>query len=140
MKTSETYVYFALTGDNFDPKIITDRIGIEPTDSWRKGDNGKYNPSLYNSCWQLSTDRGKEYIEVDKLVEEIISRLNDKIDIINQLKDEFQLDSVIEIVLYIDTNPDQSTPAIGHDLNTIEFLYRTKTKTDIDIYRFNSSN
>jgi hypothetical protein len=73
-------------------------------------------------------------------VDEIISRLNDKIDIINQLKDEFQLDSVIEIVLYIDTNPYQSTPAIGHDLNTIEFLYRTKTKTDIDIYRFNSSN
>ena len=40
--------------------------------------------------------------------------------------------------MYIDTNEKQSTPALGHDLKTIEFLYRTKT--DVDIYRFNSSN
>jgi len=138
METSGTYVYFALTGDSFDPKIITDRIGIEPTESWIKGDKGKYNPRLNYSCWQLSTDRGKEDIGIGKLVDIIISRLNDKIDIINHLKLELKLESVLEIVLDIDTNPDKTTPALGFDSVTIEFLYKTKTIIDIDIYRFNS--
>ena len=28
METGNTYVYFALTGDNFDPQIVTERIGV----------------------------------------------------------------------------------------------------------------
>ncbi len=140
METFNSYVYFALRGDDFDPKTITNKIGLEPTTSWRKGDRGRYNADWKYSCWQLSTEKGKEYIEIDKLVDEIISKLIDKVDIINELKKELYLDSVLEIVLDIDTNPDRPTPALGHDLKTIEFLNRTKTITDVDIYRFNSLN
>jgi hypothetical protein len=140
MQIGNTYVYFALTGDNFDPQIVTERIGITPTEKWRKGDKGKYKPTLDYSCWKLSTEKGKEYIMVDSLVDEVIGQLFDKIEIIIDLKNQFDLDSVLEIVMYIDTNDEQSTPALGHDLKTIEFLHRTQTKTDIDIYRFNSAN
>ena len=140
METGNTYVYFALTGDNFDPQIVTERIGIVPTEHWKRGDRGKYNPTLKYSCWKLSTDKGKEYIMVDRLVDEVIEQLFDKIEIINALKNQFNLESVLEIVLYIDINEDQSTPALGHDLRTIEFLYRTQTRTDVDIYRFNSAD
>ena len=139
METGSSYVYFALTGDNFDTGEVTSRIGISPTDSWRKGDKGKYKPVLEFASWRLSTDKGKEYIQIDNLVDEIVSKLYDKIEIINDLKRQFQLDSVLEIVLYIDTNEDNSTPALGHDLRTIEFLYRTGSTTDVDIYRFNSA-
>ena len=140
METGSSYVYFALTGDNFDTEEVTSKIGISPTDSWRKGDKGKYKPILEFASWRLSTDKGQEYIQIDKLVDEIVSKLFDKIEIINDLKRQFQLDSVLEIVLYVDTNEDKSTPALGHDLKTIEFLYRTQTKTDVDIYRFNSAS
>jgi len=139
MEKGNTYVYFALTGDNFDPQIVSERIGIVATEMWKKGDKGKYKPVLQHSRWELSTDIGKEYIWVDRLVDEIIEQLFDKIDIINELKNQFNLESVLEIVMYIDTNDEQSTPALGHDLKTIEFLYRTGTKTDVDIYRFNSA-
>jgi hypothetical protein len=139
METCNSYVYFALTGDNFDTDEVTNRLGITPTDSWRKGDKGKYKPIIEFASWKLSTDKGQEYILIDKLVDEIISKLFDKIEIINDLKRQFQLNSVLEIVLYIDTNEDSSTPALGHDLRTIEFLYRTGTTTDVDIYRFNSA-
>jgi len=140
MELSNSYVYFALKGADFDPKIISDRIGIEPSDSWENGNKGKYNPNLNYSCWKLSTEKGKEYINIDKLVDEIVTKLSDKIEITNELKKELNLDSVLEIVLDIDTNPDKPTPAIGHDLKTIDFLYRTQTITDVDIYRFNSSD
>lgn len=140
METADTYVYFALTGENFDTDEVTSKIGITPTDSWRKGDKGKYKPILEFASWTLSTDRGKEYILVSNLVDEIVSKLYDKIEIINDLKSKYQLESVLEIVLYIDTNEDNTTPSLGHDLKTIEFLYRTGTTTDIDIYRFNSAD
>jgi hypothetical protein len=86
METGNSYVYFALTGDNFDPKIVTDRIGIVPTEKWKKGDKGIYKPALEYSCWKISTDKGKEYIAIDRLVDEIIDKLFDKIEIINELK------------------------------------------------------
>lgn len=139
METGNSYVYFALKGDSFDTEEVTNRLGIKPTDSWRKGDKGFYKSAVEFAMWRLSTDKGKEYIQIDNLVDEIISQLYDKIEIINDLKKQFKLDSVLEIVLYIDTNEDNSTPAFRHDLKTIEFLYRTSTTTDIDIYRFNSA-
>lgn len=139
MESGSSYVYFALTGDNFDTDEVTNRIGITPTDSWRKGDKGKYKAVLEFASWRISTDEGKEYIFINNLVDEIVSKLYDKIEIINDLKRQYQLTSVLEIVLYIDTNEDNTTPSLGHDSKTIEFLYRTKTTTDVDIYRFNSA-
>lgn len=133
-----TYVYFSLVGDNFSPDKITAELAIKPTDSWQTGAKGKYKKALAFSCWQLSTEKGKEYLDIDKLVSEIIHQLKDKIEIINELKQKYQLDSVLQIVLDIDMNPDQSTPYLGHDLETIDFLFKTKTKTDVDIYRFDS--
>ncbi len=138
MTKGNSYVYFALTGNDFKPQYITKKLGIEPSEFWRKGDKGKHNPSLKFSCWKISTKKGEEYFEIDNLVNEIVELLFDKIDEINELKQKLELTSVLEIVMDIDINPDQSTPTIGHNLKTIEFLYKTRTETDVDIYRFNS--
>jgi len=140
MSIENTYVYFALTGGEFDTQIATERLGIVPTEKWNKGDIGKYKQTLGYSCWKLSSQKGKKYIMIDSLVDEVVGLLFDKIEIINELKNKFELDSVLEIVMYIDINEEQSTPALGHDLKTIEFLHRTQTRTDVDIYRFNSAN
>ena len=60
-----SYVYFALKGEDFNLQDITDRLGIEPTASWRKGDKGKFNASLKYTCWELSTDKEKYSLEID---------------------------------------------------------------------------
>ncbi len=133
-----SYVYFALKGEDFNPQDITDRLGIEPTASCRKGDKGKFNPSLKSSCWEISTDKEKYSLDIDKLIEEIIAKLKDKIDTIIDLKAEYNLSSILAIVMYVDSNPEQSTPILGHDLETIEFLHQTKTITDVDIYNYDS--
>jgi len=93
-KDCNTYVYFSLSGDDFDPDIITDRIGVKPTETNRKGNKGKYNSNLSYSYLKLSTEKGKEYLKIDELINEIVSVLFDKIEIINQLKNEFKLESV----------------------------------------------
>jgi hypothetical protein len=35
-KDNEQYAYLTVTGD-FDPGVITDRLGIQPSESWQKG-------------------------------------------------------------------------------------------------------
>jgi len=139
MSKSKSRVYFALSGDDFAPSIITKKIGINPTTSWQKGEAGKYNPKLEFSNWEISTQAGKEEIWIDKLVTEIVLLLKEKTKIINDLKKEFKLDSVLAIILYIDINEEKSTPALGHNLETIEFLHNTNTITDVDIYRYDSN-
>lgn len=137
-KECNSYVYFALKGDDFNPQDITNRLGLEPTASWRKGDEGKYNPSLKYACWEISTNREKYTFDINLLIHEIIAKLKDKMDVIRDLKREYDLCSVLEIVMYVDVNPDELTPILGHDFDTIEFLYHTKTTTDVDIYTFDS--
>jgi hypothetical protein len=136
---SKSYVYFALHGDDFDPNEVTRELGIEPTDSWKKGDKGQYIANQKYACWKWSTEKGKEAIFMDTLVNEVVEILKAKVGNINKLKEKYQLTSVLEIVMYIDVNPDESTPALGHDLKTIEFLYQTQTVTDVDIYRYDSA-
>ena len=47
---TKCYTYFRIVG-NFDPDVITDRLGIVPNDRWKTGDRRK-NGSLYDySCW-----------------------------------------------------------------------------------------
>ncbi len=72
-------------------------------------------------------------------MEEVIDKFGDKVEVINKLKYDYQLTSVLEIVMYIDVNTEESTPALGHNLKTIEFLYQTQTVTDVDIYRYDSA-
>ncbi|RYD83309.1 MAG: DUF4279 domain-containing protein [Sphingobacteriales bacterium] len=137
---SNSYVYFALQGDDFDPEEISKALDINPSDSYRKNENGKYPspPFRKHTLWKWSTEKGKEPILIDNLVTEVIDKFKGKEYIINELKAKFNLWSVLEIVLYIDINEEISTPALGHDLETIEFLYKTQTVTDVDIYRYNS--
>lgn len=54
------------------------------------------------------------------------------------MKEQYSLDTVLEIVMYIDINEEESTPFLGHSIDVIDFLYRTRTTTDLDIYRYNS--
>jgi len=138
MPKSNSYVYFAFQGDNFDPNLVTTELGIEPTDSWRTGESGKYIQQQKYSCWQLKST-SDELLDMDKLVTEVVSQLSEKIELINNLKQRLNLDTVLSIVLYININEEQSTPYLGHNSEVISFLHRTGTTTDVDIYRYNST-
>jgi hypothetical protein len=139
MKESNSYAYFAFKGDNFDPNEVTNLLGIEPTDSWRQGESGKYIQRQKYSSWQL-TSTFDELLNMDKLVNEVVSQLSDKVELINKLKDQYCLDTVLEVVMYIDINEEESTPFLGHNIEVINFLHGTGTITDVDILRYNSAN
>ena len=138
MSQSETYVYFALAGDEFDPAEITARLGITPTDCWRKGDPGLRGRPRHFSSWKWSTAKGTEPGCVERLVDAVVMRFEAVVGPIVQLKEELTLHSVLEIVLGVDMNQEEPTPALGHELRTLAFLHSTQTRTDVDIYRYDS--
>ncbi len=147
MSQSETYVYFALYGtdsepnSDFDPDEVTKKLGINPTRAWRKGDKKTLSGIEYKYAgWIWETNRGTEPIWVDKLVTKVVDAFEYRIDAIVELKRELQLESILGIILYVDMNEENSTPALGQDLRTIKFLYETQTYIDVDIYRYDSSN
>jgi hypothetical protein len=138
---SGSYVYFALKGDAFDPAEVTARLGVVPAQTWQKGEpTGCGNRQWQYSGWKLSTAKGADPLDIDRLVAEIVDQLQDRTAAIVAVKEQFGLESVLEIVLYVDVNEETSTPALGHDLRTVDFLYHTRTVTDVDIYRYDSGN
>ncbi|WP_116544634.1 DUF4279 domain-containing protein [Pontibacter virosus] len=60
---SRSYVYFAFHGDDFEPKEVTRELEIEPTDSWKKGDRGRYLPDQKYACWKWSTGKSQNAIQ-----------------------------------------------------------------------------
>lgn len=110
-------------------------LQIEPTQQGRRGEKGRYIPEQKHSYWQIATEKGKEYLDIPMLVQEIVVQLSSKVEIINSIKEKYQLDSILQIVLDIDVDENISTPILNFDNDVIESLYQTKTEMDIDIYR-----
>lgn len=135
METNEGRVYFALDGDDFDPDEMTKFLGIEPTSIMRKGSKvpGKI-PKM--SSWELSTENVvNEYIDVFEMSSEIVNKLKAKKDLILQAKDRFSVSPRFEVVLWFSMNEEHSTPAIGFEVETVEFLGEIGAFVDIDTYK-----
>jgi len=129
---NEGEVYFALRGDHvFDPDVITQRLGIEPTRVMRKAD-----PRPKITSWELSSGKVvDEVVDVYSMSSNLVSRLAGSSESIKQLVDELNLSAVLQVVLRIAMDDSKSTPAIGFDENTIKFLGKVGASIDVDTYR-----
>ena len=90
-------VYFSMFADEFPLNAVTKQLGIEPTESYKKGDIIKKISPTENhvrsyTCWKLSTGY-QESLDVGEQVDMIIDQIGDKSAIINNLKRQFGLDA-----------------------------------------------
>ncbi|MCL7463230.1 DUF4279 domain-containing protein [Pseudomonas sp. NW5] len=135
MDTNEGRVYFALDGDDFDPDEVTEFLGIEPTSIKRKGSKVPGKIPKINS-WELSTENiVNECIDVFEMSTAIVNKLKAKKELILQAKDRFNVLPRFEVVLWFSTNEKHSTPAIGFEVETVEFLGEIGAFFDIDTYK-----
>ena len=137
MKTKNScYTYFRIVGD-FDPDVISARLGLCPTDSWKIGDRRR-NGSLYNSAnWECGMC--DEYdVDVGNQMRKTISGLLDKIDELNLIRKEFDVVFFLEVVPYIDVN--EITPLLSPPMDVIDFCHATRTEIDIDYYLSSQGN
>ena len=135
MKTNKCYVYFAIDGDDFHPDDITRILNITPSDVKIKGSKIPGKVPVSNS-WKLSTEIVEhEIIDVEQMALSVINQLTPQIEQINQAKQKYNASTRLEVVLWITTDDNQSTPAVGFDLKTMDFLVKVGAIIDIDMYR-----
>jgi hypothetical protein len=129
--TNEGEVYFALFGHDFDPDEVTRLIGIEPTSTHRRG-----SPTPKHTSWKFSSGKiENDIVDVYEMSSSLVSRLLPYVEKIVDVKRRFQLEAVLEVVLWITTDESKSTPAIGFEPQVIAFLYTVGASIDIDTYR-----
>jgi len=129
--TNQCEVYFKLVGDDFDPEEVTQALGVNPTTAKRKGE-----PRPKYSHWSLSSGEViDDYIDVYDMASEVVSKLSHLKDEINDIKSKLDLEAELQVVLWITTDDSVSTPAIGFDIDVIDFLSSVGANIDIDTYR-----
>ncbi|MBC3847904.1 DUF4279 domain-containing protein [Winogradskyella echinorum] len=123
------YLYFSFDAEYFDTKKITEELNIEPTSVMMKKE-----PVPKSTAWKYQIDAGNE-IDLENYLEKLIDIIEPKIEIINRLKEKYNLTTRIQFVIDIDINPESSTPYFGLNKRTIEFLAKTGTEVDFDLYK-----
>ncbi|MFC1836304.1 DUF4279 domain-containing protein [Thermodesulfobacteriota bacterium] len=119
-------VYFSLTGD-FAPAELTEAIGIQPTNAKMAGERV---PGKISACsvWDYSSEETEgEMVDVHDLAphaERIAAEVQKR-----------DLTAVLQVVLWISTDDENSTPAIGFEADVIAFLHQVGGTIDIDTYR-----
>jgi len=134
LKKNEGRVYFSFDGVDYDPNEITKILNIEPTNIRYKGEfpSGKLPKE---TSWILSTQNiVDEYIDIYQMATSITKILKPKINLINKIREQFNVTTRLEVVLWFSVDENSSTPAIGFEIETIEFLGKVGAFIDIDTY------
>ena len=128
------YTYFKMVG-NFNPDNISELLNLTPEKSWKTGDL-RHDGTKYDfAMWEIG--RCIEYdIEVENQMRKTIAVLQDKIPLLNQIRQEYDVSFVLEIVPTIYVN--DTNPCLAPSLDVIDFCHATRTEIDIDMYVYNS--
>jgi hypothetical protein len=127
------YLYFLFYEDSFDTEAITTQLGIKPT-----AVKIKKAPIPKTTSWEYKIEAGND-IDLEIHLEKLIDIFEPKIEIINRLKSELNLETRLQFVIDIDMNPAASTPYFGLNKRAIDFLSKTSTAVDFDLYKANTN-
>ena len=130
------YTYFKIVG-NFDPDDISELLNLTPEKYWKIGDLRR-NGSKYDfALWEIG--RCAEYdLDISNQMRKSIAVLQDKIPILNHIRQKYDVSFLLEIVPTIYVG--DIDPSIAPSLDIIDFCHATRTEIDIDYYVYNSED
>lgn len=130
------YTYFKIVGD-FNPDEVSELLNLSPEKTWKIGDLRRNGTKYDFALWEIG--RCSEYdVEVENQMRKTISLLQDKIPLLNRIREENDVSFVLEIVptFYVgDINP-----CLAPSLDVIDFCHATRTEIDIDMYVYDSTD
>jgi len=130
------YTYFRIVG-KFNPDDVTELLKLTPEKTWKIGDL-RHNGTKYDfALWEIG--RCAEYdVKVENQMLKTIAVLQDKIPLLNQIRQEYDVSFVLEIVPTIYVN--DVNPSLAPSLDVIDFCHVTRTEMDIDMYVYDSED
>ena len=131
MASNNARAHFTLAGYHFNPDVVTQHLGIQPTSidaSGAKSDLSK--PVL--SSWELSTETVTGDIDVYKLIDEMIKKIEPKKDKIVEICKSHNLSPRLGVVLVLSVDKNETEPEMGFGARTIRFLSEIGAFINID--------
>ena len=128
------YTYFKIVGD-FDPDVVSELLNLTPEKSWKIGDLRR-NGTVYDfACWEIG--RCTEYDpEVEHQMRQTISVLQDKISVLNRIRETYDVRFSLVVVPTIYVG--EVNPCLAPPLDVMDFCHATRTEIDIDLYVYES--
>lgn len=121
MTSNKARAYFTLSGYHFNPEDITRLIGIEPTSIDASGGRSGLDKPVISS-WELSTETMADDIDVYKMTDIIIKKIEPAKEKILQVIKSHNLSPRIGVVLVLSIDKNESVPDVGFGARTIHFL------------------
>jgi len=95
MSKNTCCTYFRVTGD-FDPDLVTERLGLQPDKFWKIGDKRRNGTEYDFASWEIG--HCEEYdVLTENQMHKTIAPLIDKIDRLNEIRSEFNVVFTFEI-------------------------------------------
>ena len=135
MEQTSFYTYIKLAGDDdFPLDEVTRRLGIEPTNAWRVGDKVRLTSPLerFYTCWKYKIGPVTS-LDVDDVLNPLYDVFHSKVDIINALKEQYDLSVRIVVVIEIENGNKPAltiAPAFSH------FANQVGADIDVDLYAY----
>ncbi|MGX1828611.1 DUF4279 domain-containing protein [Paenibacillus taichungensis] len=131
MEKTNIMAEFIITGDYFEPKLITEQIGIEPSGTYLKGEQID-NRDLYRkeTCWFLETDY-QESFDVNQQLNYLLNLLEPHIEKLKTLRMTHNLNFLFSFSIRVMNN---ESPAISIEQKAISIAYDLKAEFDFDLY------
>ncbi|MED1724657.1 DUF4279 domain-containing protein [Brevibacillus parabrevis] len=131
MNKTSVMVEFTLTGDQFNPDLITEKLEIKPNEIYYKGDQVKHRKAVRKeTCWSINTGY-QESLDVNIQLRDVLEKIWPKKNDLRELQVENNLEIKFCIVIKIEEN---QTPAIYLDSDIIAFAHEIKAEFDFDLY------
>ncbi len=134
MASNKTRVYFALSGYHFDPDVITHLLGIEPSSVDASGARSPLDKPVISS-WALSTETMTDNIDVYKMTDILIKKLEPVKDKLLQVIKSHNLSPRIGVLLVLSTDKNEPISDFGFGARTIRFLADIGAFINVD-YQF----
>ena len=135
MAANKGRAYFGLSGYHFDPNLVTDFIGVEPTSTNDAGMRGSLDKPVISS-WELSTPTmtsDTEDLDIYKLIDdEILKKIEPSKDKIIEICKSQNLSPRIGVELTLSIDKDETTPDVGFGARVIKFSAEIGAFLNID--------
>ncbi len=144
MEKTNSYTYFAICSNGeieqrglvayergiFDPDDITNLLGIQPFNCCAYGDTKRNGTKYMFSSWDAERSE-IDRLDVEAQCMDTIKNLKNKIPLLKQIKEQYDVNFVIMIVPSI---YGEEPPFLYFNEEIIEFCYLTGTIINVDMY------
>lgn len=122
------YAYFRVAAEELPLEEISTSLGMHPSESWRKGDPGQYNPSRPDSGWCLYSPLPRSNLRIDEHVEALLPILESQAPRVRALSERFTT-YLVCVGYYGESNPGFFLPK-----GVIERISNLGLSLDCDLY------